>query len=162
MKKILIFIGFLLTTMTSFSQKKVDLKFNIGPELYTPVRNLRQTHFTGIGGMFEMELLPVNSNTGYVLVSGYDYILGMDENKSLFQAPLLVGARVHIDSIVSVAQMIGVSFFNDNAEFKQTLCTSVRFDIGKLGVEGKYITSIRNKDKNDISGFILRLSYIIK
>ena len=61
MIKILITIGFLLTTMTSFSQKKVDLKFNIGPELYTPVGNLRETRFTGIGGMFEMEVLPVKN-----------------------------------------------------------------------------------------------------
>ena len=162
MIKILITIGFLLTSMTSFSQKKVDLKFNIGPELYTPIGTLKDTHFTGIGGMVEMEVLPVNNNVGYVLVSGYDYILGKDENQSLFQAPLLIGVRAHIDSIISLSQMFGVSFFNENNGFKQTLCTSIRFDIGKLGVEGKYITALSQTHDNSISGFILRLSYNIK
>lgn len=154
--------GILLTTLITFGQKKADVKFNIGPELYTPVGNLKDTHLTGIGGMVEMEVLPVNHIMGYVLVTGYDYIIGKTNNQSLFQAPALGGFRVHLDSTISIAQMAGVSFFNENEGFNQTFCTSVRFDIGKLGVEGKYITALRPGHDNDISGFIFRLSYRIK
>jgi hypothetical protein len=160
--KYILLCGLLLTTLITFSQKKADVKFNIGPELFTPVGNLMDTHFTGIGGMVEMEVLPVKHKVGYVLVTGYDYIMGKNENQSLFQAPGLVGVRAHLDSTISIAQMAGVSFFNQNEGFKQTFCTSVRFDIGKLGVEGKYITALRPGHDNDISGFVLRLSYIIK
>jgi hypothetical protein len=160
--KYILLCGLLLTTLITFGQKKADVKFNIGPELYTPVGNLMDTHFTGIGGMVEMEVLPVKHTIGYVLVTGYDYIMGKGANQSLFQAPGLVGVRAHVDSTISISQMAGVSFFNQNEGFKQTFCTSVRFDIGKLGVEGKYITALRPGHDNDISGFVLRLSYIIK
>jgi hypothetical protein len=160
--KYILLCGLLLTTLLTFGQKKADVKFNAGPELFTPVGNLTSTHFTGVGGMVEMEVLPVKHKVGYVLVTGYDYIMGKGDNQSLFQAPGLVGVRAHLDSTISIAQMAGVSFFNENEGFKQTYCTSVRFDIGKLGVEGKYITALRPGHDNDISGFVLRLSYIIK
>ena len=160
--KYILLCGLLLTTLLSFGQKKAEVKFNIGPELYTPVGNLMETHFTGVGGMVEMEVLPVKHKIGYVLVTGYDYIMGKNENQSLFQAPGLLGVRLHVDSVISISQMVGVSFFNENEGFKQTYCTSVRFDVGKLGVETKLITALRPGHANDITGFILRLSYQIK
>jgi hypothetical protein len=160
--KYILLCGLLLTTLLTFGQKKAEVKFNIGPELYTPVGNLMETHFTGVGGMVEMEVLPVKHKIGYVLVTGYDYIMGKNENQSLFQAPGLLGVRLHVDSVISISQMAGVSFFNENEGFKQTYCTSVRFDVGKLGVETKLITALRPGHANDITGFILRLSYQIK
>lgn len=163
MKKTVLIFGLLLISLISLGQKKVDLKFNLGPELFAPVGNLMNTHFTGVGGMFEMEVLPVkHKKVGYVLVSGYDYIMGKGDNQSLFQAPGLVGVRLHVDSIISISQMAGVSFFNENEGFKQTFCTSVRFDVGILGIETKLITALRPGHANDITGFILRLSYRIK
>jgi hypothetical protein len=162
MKKTVLIFGLLLISLISLGQKKVDLKFNLGPELFTPVGNLTNTHFTGVGGMFEMEVLPVkHKRVGYVLVSGYNYIMGKGDDQSLFQAPGLAGVRLHVDSVISISQMAGVSFFNENEGFKQTYCTSVRFDIGILGVETKYITALRPGKGRDISGFILRLSYRI-
>jgi hypothetical protein len=160
--KYILLCGLLLTTLLSFGQKKAEVKFNVGPELFTPVGNLMETHFTGVGGMVEMEVLPVKHKIGYVLVTGYDYIMGKNENQSLFQAPGLLGVRLHVDSVISISQMAGVSFFNENEGFKQTYCTSVRFDVGKLGVETKLITALRPGHANDITGFILRLSYQIK
>jgi hypothetical protein len=160
--KYILLCGLLLTTLLSFGQKKAEVKFNIGPELFTPVGNLTSTHFTGVGGMVEMEVLPVKHKVGYVMVTGYNYIMGKNENQSLFQTPGLVGVRVHLDSTISIAQTGGVSFFNENERFRQTYSSSIRFDIGKLGVEGKYITALRPGRNNDISGFVLRLSYLIK
>ena len=105
MKKTILIFGLLLISLISLGQKKVDLKFNLGPEFFTPTGFLMDTHFTGIGGMFEMEVLPVkHKKVGYVLVSGYDYIMGRGSNQSLFQAPGLVGVRLHVDSIISISQ----------------------------------------------------------
>lgn len=160
--KYILLCGLLLTTLLTFGQKKAEVKFNVGPELYTPVGNLMKTHFTGVDGMVEMEVLHGKHKVGYVMVTGYNYIMGKNENQSLFQAPGLVGVRIHLDSTISIAQMGGVSFFNENEGFKQTYCSSIRFDIGKLGVEGKYITALRRGYNNDVSGFVLRLSYLVK
>jgi hypothetical protein len=163
MKKTVLIFSLLLISLVSLSQKKVDLKFNLGPEFFTPTGNLMDTHFAGVGGMLEMEVLPVkHKKVGYILVSGYDYIMGKGANQSLFQAPGLAGVRFHVDSTISIAQMAGVSFFNENEGFKQTFCTSVRFDVGILGIEAKLITALRPGHDNDITGFVVRLSYRIK
>jgi len=161
MKHILLLCSLMIATLVTFGQKKTKVIFNAGIENFMPVGTLDETHYFGMGGNLEMDIKPSKGSFSFFGVTGYDYILGKDGNQSFVQLPAIVGFRLHLDSTWSIAQGFGVSFFNEDIGFKQTYSSSIRFDVGKLSIDGKYVTSLKPGHKNDISGFVIRLGYKI-
>jgi hypothetical protein len=161
MKNILLLCSLMIVTLVTFGQEKTKVIFNAGVENFMPLGTLDETHYFGVGGNLEMDVRPEKSSFSFFGVTGYDYILGKDGNKSFLQIPTLIGVRLHLDSIWSISQGAGISFFNEAIGFKQTYSSSIRFNVGKLCIDGKYVTSIITGHNNDISGFILRIAYKI-
>jgi hypothetical protein len=159
--KYILLCGLLLTTLLTFGQKKADVKFNAGVETFLPVGNLDKTHYFGAGGNLEMNVIPKKGSFSFFGITGYDYVLGRDANQSFVQIPSLVGVRLHLDSTWSISQGAGFSFFNEGIGFRTTYSTSLKFDVGKLSINGKYMTSIIPGHGNDLSAFIINFSYKI-
>lgn len=159
MKKILILFGFLLATLTSFSQKKVDVKVNGGIQTFIPTGELNTTHYFGLGMTAEIESLPKNSDVGYLVYSGYNYILGRGNNQSLIQFPALIGLRFYFNDIVSLTQVAGASFYNQGIGFKFTYIPSFRYEFNTLTIDCGYQISFIEAPQKNMSGVILRAGY---
>jgi hypothetical protein len=156
--KQIIFIVLMLLTLNSFGQNKILERGDISSQVFIPTGELNKISSVGIGISVEGETKRKN-NLGLAFNSGYNYVLGKDDNESIIQFPAFVGIKYHFGDMVSFGQFFGVNFINQGYGFRTATLTYIKFDGINFTTDIRYVNSSLLKIVSDFSGIGITLGY---
>lgn len=158
MKKTLLLLLLMNITILSLGQKKLLTRGEISAQTFIPSGSLSKTHYLGIGMSVEGETKEKN-NIGVAFNSGYNYVLGEKDNKSIIQFPAYVGFKYHFGDMVSFGQFFGVNYITQGYGFSPATLTYLKFDGINFTTDIRYINSSLRKIVSDFSGVGVTLGY---
>ena len=158
MKKTLLLFLLISFTIVSLGQKKLLNRGEISAQTFIPSGNLSKTHYVGIGMSVEGETKEKN-NLGIGFNSGYNYVLGEKNNKSIIQFPAYIGIKYHFGNMVSFGQFFGVNYITQGYGFSSATLTYIKFDGINFTTDIRYINSSLIKIVSDFSGIGITIGY---
>lgn len=145
MKKILMLIAVVVSTVTAFSQTKLPTHVKVGATLYAPLTKDVAWGSKSWGQKVEVGLFANNNTCAHLS-------LGFMQNKSGFvQMPTMLGVRRNIYKKVHVGADAGVSFFKGQpAQSTYNLAIGATFK--KWTIEQSVLRTIKDGKHSSIVG----------